>query len=95
MGDVILKEWAELSALALKLNDSDKFPVFLEMAGHVDSFYLRIGYDAEAKYFQLPITPESEILISQIDINANNIKAAKEWLTARHSDMRFNKSNQT
>ena len=87
MDDVILKEWAELSALALKLNDSDKFPVFLDMAGHVESFNLRVGHYPDAKYFQLPIASGSEFLSSRIAFNESNIKAAKDWLTARHGDM--------
>ena len=90
MDDVILKSWAELSALALKLNDSDKFPVFLHMAGHVESFDLRFGHGEDATYFELPIASEPEVLSLQITINESNIKAAKAWLTARHSDMRFN-----
>lgn len=82
-----LKAWAELSALALKLNDSYQFPVFLEMAGHVESFSLRVGHYADVTYLQLPITSGSGILISQLAINESNIKTAKDWLTARHSDM--------
>lgn len=82
-----LKAWAELSALALKLNDRDKFPVFLDMAGHVESFSLRVGHYPDAKYLRLPIISGSEILISQLVFNVSNIKAAKDWLTARHSDM--------
>ena len=95
MDDAILKEWAELSQLALKLNDSDKFPVFLEIYGHIESFNLRVGNEKGVTYFRLPITSGSKTLSSLLDINESNIKAAKEWLTARHSDMRFNKSNQT
>lgn len=82
-----LKAWAELSALALKLNDSDKFPVFLDMAGHVESFILRVGHYTDVTYLQLPVASESEILSSQLAFNVSNIKAAKDWLTARHSDM--------
>lgn len=93
MDDVILKEWAELSQLALKLNDSDKFPVFLDISGHVESFNLRVGHYTDAKYFKLPIASGSEILSSQIAFNESNIKAAKAWLAARHGDMRFNKPN--
>lgn len=89
MDDVILKEWAELSALALKLNDSDKFPVFLDMSGHVESFSLRVGNEKGVTYLQLPIATESEFLSSLLDINESNIKAAKDWLTARHGDMRL------
>lgn len=87
MDKKILKAWAELSALALKLNDRDKFPVFLDLYGHVESFNLRVGHYPDVTYLQLPITPGSEILISQIDFNESTIKAAKDWLTARHSDM--------
>ena len=87
MDDVILKEWAELSALALKLNDSDKFPVFLDMSGHVESFNLRVGHYTDAKYLQLPIGAGLRDLSSQLAFNVSNIKAAKDWLTARHSDM--------
>lgn len=87
MDDLILKAWAELSALALKLNDSDKFSVFLEMFGHVESFGLRVGYYPEVTYFRLPIDSESGILSSLLAINESNIKAARDWLTARHSDV--------
>ena len=83
-----LKAWAELSALALKLNDSDKFPVFLDMAGHVESFNLRVGHYTDAKYLRLPSA--AGLSISQLAFNVSNIKAAKDWLTARHSDMVVN-----
>ena len=89
MDDVILKEWAELSALALKLNDRDKFPVFLDMSGHVESFRLRVGHGSDVTYLHLPITTGSEMLSSQIAFNVSNIKAAKDWLTARHSELRL------
>lgn len=82
-----LKAWAELSQLALKLNDRDKFPVFLDMSGHVESFGLRVSRYPGIKYFKLPIGSESGILSSQLAFNVSNIKAAKDWLTARHSDM--------
>lgn len=87
MDGVTLKAWAELSQLALKLNDRDKFPVFLEMFGHVDSFCLRVGYYTDVTYFQLPIGAGLSYLSSQIAFNESNIKAAKDWLTARHSDV--------
>lgn len=87
MDDVILKAWAELSALALELNDSDKFPVFLEMAGHVESFNLRVGDGTGVTYLRLPIAPESGFLSSQIAFSESNIKAAKDWLTARHREL--------
>ena len=86
MDDGILKEWAELSTLALKLNDSDKFPVSLDMAGHVESFVLRVGR-RDAKYFQLQYSTESSDISSLVAFSVSNIKAAKEWLTARHGDM--------
>lgn len=82
-----LKSWAELSSLALKLNDSDKFPVFLDMYGHIERFSLRVGQYPDPTYLRLPITPESEIIISQLAFNESNIKAAKDWLTARHSEL--------
>lgn len=82
-----LKAWAELSALALKLNDSDKFPVFLGMSGHVESFCLRVGHYTDVTYLRLPIGTGLRDLSSQIAFNESNIKAAKDWLTARHSDM--------
>ena len=88
MDDVILKEWAELSALALKLNDRDKLPVFLDMAGHVESFILRVGHYTDVTYLRLPIESGSEFLSSRIAFNESNIKAAKDWLTARHGDMK-------
>ena len=87
MDDVILKAWAELSALALKLNDSDKFPVFLDMAGHVESFSLRVGHGTDVTYLRFPISAGLGDLSSQIAINESNIKAAKAWLIARHGDM--------
>ena len=92
MDDVILKAWAELSALALKLNDRDKFPVFLDMSGHVESFVLRVGHYADVTYLQLPIDTESGILSSQLVFNVSNIKAAKNWLTERHSDIAANEA---
>ena len=87
MNDVILKAWAELSALALKLNDRDKFPVFLEMAGHVESFNLRVGDGTGVTYLRLPIASGSKTLSPLLDINESNIKAAKDWLTARHREL--------
>lgn len=89
MDDVILKAWAELSQLALKLNDSDKFPVFLDMSGHVESFNLRVCNETGVTYLRLPSAPGLGDLSSQIAINESNIKAAKAWLTARHIDMRL------
>lgn len=87
MDDVTIKAWAELSALALKLNDRDTFPVFLEMFGHVESFNLRVGHYKDVTYLRLPIESGSEFLSSQIAFNESNIKAAKDWLTARHSEI--------
>lgn len=87
MDDVILKAWAELSALALELNDSDKFPVFLDMSGHVESFCLRVGDYSDVTYLRLPNESGLGFLSSQLTFNVSTIKAAKDWLTARHREL--------
>ena len=103
MDDVILKEWAELSELALKLNDEKRFPVFLEWIGHVGWFTLRIGleksYDPASVFYGYVGVEWTDFVIDRYPLKnnirptADNIKLAKDWLTARHGDMVVNTSD--